>query len=106
MTGCPQPLLGFLARVAFLAADLTEKRDRWEVFRDSMVLDTDIRIYARGRVTNHAASNLVPRVKQLGTWPHWVNASTGAYISSFKDSFTKIRSNLYEYSTMFQRSSN
>ncbi|KAJ9137894.1 hypothetical protein NKR23_g8791 [Pleurostoma richardsiae] len=54
MTGCPQPVLGFLARLANLAADLRENpgaEGRYDVLRRASTLDTDMRIYARSKVT-------------------------------------------------------
>lgn len=52
MTGCPQPLLGFFSRVAHLAADLDEGvRNEHAVLRSASTLETDMRIYARSRVT-------------------------------------------------------
>ena len=55
MTGCPQPLLGFLSRLAHLAVDLKESPDdNYPVLRKASTLETDIRIYARSRVTFHS----------------------------------------------------
>ena len=52
MTGCPQPLLGFFSRVAHLAADIDEGvRDEHAIMRSASTLETDMRIYARSRVT-------------------------------------------------------
>lgn len=64
MTGCPQPVLGFLARLANLVVDQTElDRDisnkesdeymdrQFDILRLSSTLDSDMRIYARSRVT-------------------------------------------------------
>ena len=52
MTGCPQPVLGFLARLSNLAADLAERKfTEYDVLRKASTLDTDMRLYARSRVT-------------------------------------------------------
>jgi len=51
MTGCPQPVLGFLARVCNLAVDLSERQDEAEVFEKAFSLETDLRLYARSCAT-------------------------------------------------------
>jgi len=46
MTGCPQPILGFLARICNLAADLSENhRDESEILDEAFVLETELRLY-------------------------------------------------------------
>ncbi|KAK9233756.1 fungal-specific transcription factor domain-containing protein [Lipomyces kononenkoae] len=57
MTGCPQPLLGYFARLSNLAADLSEKiYDENIVLDKASMLETDMRIYDRSRVTSHSDS--------------------------------------------------
>ncbi|KAH8172497.1 fungal specific transcription factor domain-containing protein [Sarocladium implicatum] len=54
MTGCPQPVLGFYARLSHLASDLKDSggdQDKaYAILRKASTLDTDMRIYARSRV--------------------------------------------------------
>lgn len=63
MTGCPQPVLGFLARLANLVVDQVEldadaspesdeySEREFDILRLSSTLESDMRIYARSRVT-------------------------------------------------------
>lgn len=52
MTGCPQPVLCFLARVSDLCVDVAEKCKReFEIVDEAATLETDMRIYARSAAT-------------------------------------------------------
>lgn len=55
MTGCPQPVLGFYARLSHLAADLKDsgggQDEKYAILRKASTLETDMRMYARSRVT-------------------------------------------------------
>lgn len=51
MTGCPQPVLGFLARISNLAADVAEQKDPGEVLDRAFGLETELRSYAHSRKT-------------------------------------------------------
>jgi hypothetical protein len=64
MTGCPQPVLCFFVRISILAADLREDVvDEFEVLTKASTLETDMRIYARSKVTT--STNRPPKASHL-----------------------------------------
>lgn len=68
MTGCPQPVLGFLARLANLSVDLRDaatSEAKYDGLRRASTLETDMRIYARSRVTFR--SNRPTKTRHLDT---------------------------------------
>jgi hypothetical protein len=73
MTGCPQPVLGYFARIANLQADLLENcKSEYNILVKASTLETDMRIYARSRVafssTRSVEANHLDSLSQCFYW--------------------------------------
>lgn len=88
MTGCPQPLLGILARIAHLAADRDDHRrnsgtddksfepvdndDAFIISMHSSTLETDLRIYGRAHASvSNTRTSSVRYLDMLGECFYW-----------------------------------